>query len=285
MGLSKGKAGIILTITAGVGLVTSVVLTAKKAPEAEKLKAAALEEKRKTTGDPNVKLTWVESMRATAGCYVPVFISTAVTAGSIIGAQVLPQSAMNELKKMHNTYKDIVAKVESKEAAEKIEEIAQAKLEEDKKAKKSTDGKSATSQRFAFRFEGLDPIEFTATLVDVMEAEYLVNREFKILDGGGEITLNKFLEFFDCDPLDGDAGEDFGWQEYLGEAFYGYSWIDFIHKDGELNGHPVTFIDLPFGPHALTEDEVNEDLAKRLGLCDTQQIVELDRIKEQAPSK
>ena len=261
MKIPKGKAGIILAITTGVGIVATVVLTAKKAPEAQKLKEAALEEKRKTTGNPNAQLTWVESIKAQVGCYAPVIATTVVTMGSLIGSQILPQSALNDITKLHNTYKEMVAKVESKEAANKIEEITEAKISEEKqKGTKSTDENSAT--RWAFKF-GDKVIEFTASLTEVLESEYAVNRRFIV--GGGELTLNNFLEIFECDPIEG--GDDVGWQEYLGEIFYGYTWIDFRHRDGIYNGHKVTFIELPFDAHALTEDEVNEDISKYVGFC------------------
>lgn len=280
MKLSKGKAGIGLTIIAGGGLILTVVLAAKKAPEAQKLKEAALEEKRKTTGDPNAKLTWVESLKAQAGCYAPVIASAAFTMGSMIGSQILPQSALNDITKLHNTYKDMVAKVESKEAAEKIEEMAEVRIQEEKKEKSKSAKEKEDDKvcRWAFKF-GDRVIEFTASLLEVLESEYEVNRYFIVC--GGEVTLNKFLEFFNCDPIEG--GDDVGWQEYLGEIFYGYSWIDFKHRPGEHNGRKVTFIDLPFDAHALTEEGVNDDISKYIGLCTPVAFIDKDDKKKEEP--
>ena len=268
----KSKGGIVCLLVAGGGLVVTMILTAKKAPEALKLKEEALKEKRERLGDEHAQLTWFESMKAQAGCYAPVAASALLTVGGIVGSYVLPESALQDLHKVHNAYKDVVKKVDGVKAEEKIAEMTEFQLQSDKtENKKITEKKEDKekepesdpnkAQRFAF-FIGDHLIEFTSTMMKVLEGEYNANRYFKV---NGELTLNKFFEFFECDPIDG--GDDVGWQEYLGEIYHKDAWIDFIHKPVDDDGKKYILIDVPFEPRALEEEYINEDISKRIGFC------------------
>lgn len=237
----KGKMGIVLAVVAGAGMIFTVWLTAKKAPEAVKLKEAALEKKRIDTGDENAQLTKLEALRAQIPCYGPVIASAAVATGSMIASQIIPQEALYDVKKTFQTYKDVTAKLNGPEAEKVIDQITEKKLEQ---------GSNGIKKEI-FVIEFLDEqIEIETTIVDILEAEYNINRFFK---GCGRITFNEALEFFHEKAR--ERGEEFGWDEYIGDAFYGYCWIDFQHRRGMLNGKPVNFIDMPFPCHPLNEDE------------------------------
>ena len=245
--MKGGKAGIVLTLLAGAGLVVTIILTAKKAPEAQKAKEEALEEKRKATDDPNAQLTWMESFKAQAPCYGPVACSAAVTAVSLLGSQFLPQSTLNDLEKWKKNYRDISAKLNGSKAEQLINQITEQKIQDE------TNG-GIKKETFILQFND-ENIEIETTLIDILESEYNVNRFFI---GTGQITFNQLLELFHQDHR--NKGDDYGWEGYAGEAFYGYCWIDFCHRRATLNGKPVTFIDMPFLPHSLREDDIDEFL-------------------------
>ena len=244
----KGKFGVVLTVVAGIGMVVTIVMTAKKAPEAQKMKEAALELKRKETGDENAQLTKMEAIKVQASCYAPVIISATMTVGSLIGSQIIPQSALRDLERMHNTYREMNAKLNGKEAEKALNDIAT------KKVSQSTDaGKKET---FVLTFRSKD-IPFESTELEVLQSEYEINRYLWVADR--VITFNELLDFFEIkDKVDG--GDQVGWDTYLGEVYYGYSWIDFAHRKGTLNGKPVTYIDMPFPCHTLQESEIEEEL-------------------------
>lgn len=237
---AKGKLGIVLTIIAGAGFLYTIYLTAKKAPEAQKLKEEALEKKRQDTGDENAQLTTAETIQAQLPCYGPIVGTAAVTLGSIIGSQLLPQSYINDVKALHNAYKEVTAKVNGPEAEKMISALANQKVTQ------STDG--YPKEKFAFLFDDKF-IEFEATLVDVLYAEYDVNKLFK---NKGDVTFNQLLQIFKQKEV--SRGDDFGWDEELGDVWYGYSWINFEHIPYNLNGHNVTLIRFRDDCHALCED-------------------------------
>ena len=251
----KGKGGIVLTVVAGIGMVVTIVLTAKKAPEAQKLKDEALQKKRETLNDPNAKLTFIETVKAEAPCYIPVAASAAVTVGTMIGSQILPQNALNDLNRLHNTYKDINAKVNGPKNAEAIEKMAQHKISQ------KTDEEPI--HKFALKYgDGIncEIILFDATLSDVMGYELDVNKFYK---GNGSLSFNQLLQLFKIDKHFED-GDKYGWDETLSELFYGYDWIDFKHIHGEIkneiNGYsgPVIFLEFVHQPDRLTEEATDD---------------------------
>ena len=88
---------------------------------------------------------------------------------------------------------------------------------------------------------------FTATMQDVNEAEYEMNR---LLQYKGMVSLNDFYRFIglEADPT---IDEKFGWCSDA-EPFYGYKWIDFKHKfvkDPKNKAKEVCRIYYPFEPH------------------------------------
>ena len=71
-------------------------------------------------------------------------------------------------------------------------------------------------------------IQFEKSRSDVIEAFYEANRYFH---GRGVITFNEFLECLGLDHV--EEGDNRGWEAYIGEAVYGYTWIDFGLKECE----------------------------------------------------
>ena len=95
-------------------------------------------------------------------------------------------------------------------------------------------------------FEPISMQWFLASEQHVTEAEYHTNRNFQLK---GDIPFNEFLSFLELDDKN-LSFEQLGWDIYLGETYYGYQWIDFVHKDKKLmDGTEYTEIFYPFEPH------------------------------------
>lgn len=86
---------------------------------------------------------------------------------------------------------------------------------------------------------------FESTLEDVAYAMYHFNRNF-ILKGSA--SLNDLLRMFTLEEV--PYGEDYGWDQYIGEAEYGYKWVDFVEDEVVLDGDlECVCIYLPFEAH------------------------------------
>lgn len=242
----KGKT--VLMFTAAAGMVVTAYLAAKNTPEAQKRKEAALADKRLRTGDENAQLTWFESMQAQIGAYMPAIASGLIALGSLVGSDVINQNTVKKAQKALGDYKSMTEKLEGKGAAKTIEKaVEQKKLDE--KNKKPWDIK----ENFRIVFQG-QSILFESTRSDVITALYETNRLFRTK---GVITFNEFLQYLGQNSVPG--GDDRGWESYVGEAVYGYSWIDFGLK--ECEDEPwVTEIYMPVYPHFFDEEECEKEI-------------------------
>lgn len=87
---------------------------------------------------------------------------------------------------------------------------------------------------------------FLASEDHVKNACYHTNRNFKLR---GHESFNEWLGFLGL-PDEDLSFEQYGWFEYEGEVYYGYTWIDFEFKDKKLrDGTEYKEIFYPFGPH------------------------------------
>lgn len=244
----------ILFVVAVAGMVTSAVLAARKTPEAQKRKEEALQEKRERTGDENAQLTFMESVKAQAGSYAPAFVAGAIALGSLTGTEFITKENLNKAKKTFSEYKDMTEQLGGKGAAKTIEKaVEQKKLDE--KAGKPWQEK----EQFRIVFQGRS-IQFESTRADVMEAIYETNRYFH---GRGQVTFNDFLRYLGQEPV-GKEGDERGWEQYVGEAVYGYSWIDFGLK--ECEDEPwITEIYMACYPHFFEEEDCHREIDEGIG--------------------
>lgn len=237
----KGKT--LLVLAAGVGMVVTAWLAAKNAPEAQKRKEEALQAKREATGDENAELTFMESAKAQIGSYIPAIISGTVALGSLVGSEVINSENLKKAEKTFDEYKNMTDKLSGKGSSKIIEKaVEQKKLDE--KNRKPWEEK----ETFRIRFQG-HTIEFQSTRADVIEALYETNRYFQ---GRGLITFNEFLAYLGQNSVEG--GDDRGWEAHVGEAVYGYIWIDFGLKQDEDDPW-ITDIYFAVYPHLFDEDE------------------------------
>lgn len=242
----KGKT--LLLIVAGTGMIVTAVLAAKKTPDAQAKKEAALQEKREKTGDENAQLTWVESMQAQVGSYIPVIVSGMLTLGGLAGSEIINEKNMKKAEKALDDFKDMTEKLDGKGAKKTIEKAVEQKKIDEKKGKPWEH-----NEQFRIVFQG-HSIQFESTRADVIEAIYEANRYFC---GRGLLTFNEFLRYLGQDPV--EEGEDRGWEAYVGEAVYGYTWIDFGLK--ECEDEPwITEIYMAVYPHFFDEEECNREI-------------------------
>ena len=96
---------------------------------------------------------------------------------------------------------------------------------------------------------------FWATAEEVANTEYYANRIFRLQ---GYLTLNEFyrLLHFEDDPK--LCGDELGWDEYIGEVCYGYTWIYFMHFPREKTDTMPAYTELffPFQPHPFYEEAI-----------------------------
>lgn len=247
----KGKT--LLLIGAGVGMVVTAYLAAKNAPDAQKKKEAALQEKRERLGDENAQLTFVESVKAQIGSYIPAIISGVITLGSLTGNELINKENLKKAENAFKDYKDMTEKLDGKGAAKTIEKAVEQKKLDEKKGKPWEQ-----KEQFRIVFQG-HSILFEETRAKVIEAFYEANRYFH---GRSVITFNEFLSCLGLDPV--EEGNDRGWEAYTGEAVYGYTWIDFGLK--ECEDEPwVTEIYFPVYPHFFDEEDCYKEIDEGVG--------------------
>ncbi|MDY6073153.1 MAG: DUF6353 family protein [Eubacteriales bacterium] len=98
------------------------------------------------------------------------------------------------------------------------------------------------------------PIEMS--LKELLTTEYLINRTFILK---GDLTINEFRAFFGIkEPV--ENGDKVGWDTFIGEAYYGYKWIDFASPKEIVqdDGGVIYGIETPFEAHPLDEEEMDE---------------------------
>lgn len=245
----------VLLFVAGLGAVVTAYLAAKNTPEAQKRKQFALDKKREETGDETVELTKLESFQAQAGAYIPAITSAVVTIGSIIGSDLINKDNLKKAENALNEYKDMTKKLEGPTAAKHIEKAVEQKKNDEKEGKPWT-----VKQQFRITFQGRS-IQFESTRYDVMAAIYELNRRFH---DRGVVVFNEFLEYLGQKDKACPDGDDRGWEVYIGETIYGYTWIDIGLK--ECPDEPwVTEIYMPVYPHLLDDELASEELLEEGG--------------------
>lgn len=255
----KGKT--LLLLATGAGMIVTVFLAAKKAPEAQEKKEAALKAKRDRTGDENAQLTWFESAQAQFGSYVPAIVTGLATLGSLAGSEVLNEKNLKKAEAKFGEFKEMTERIDGKGAVKTVEKaIEQKKLDE--KSGKPWD----RPETFRLVFQG-HSVQFEKKRSDVIEAFYEANRLFH---GRGSVTFNEFLQYLGLESM--PEGDDRGWECYIGETVYGYSWIDFGLK--ECPEEPwVTEIFFPVYPHFLDENSCDMEIengCKKLGIGESE---------------
>lgn len=235
----KKNSATILTIANAIGVIGTVYLSSKAGIEANKI----IEEKKKEKGED---LTTIEKIKVAGPYYIPTAVVAGGTIACGVGSNVVNKkvqagltSACFLLEQAHKEYKDAVTDVYGKEGEQKIEEYVAQKHYSEYIQDMACSDKLLFWDEYSNRF-------YWKTLQEVTDAEYNFNRNFALRRYA---ELNEFYEFLGEEPT--EYGTTVGWSIYAGEAFYGYSFVDFYHELRKLeDGTEYYAICMPFPPHA-----------------------------------
>ena len=257
----KKAAPTILTVVSAAGVVATAALAVRATPKALKRIEAAKAVKKAENGG---NLTRMETIGACWQCYVPAAATGIAVIGCIFGANALNRrqqaalvSAYALVIRSYNDYQRKVKELHGVDAHRRIMEALAA--EKSKKqpiyagtliGSSSLDFEDAGEEERLF-YDAISERYFQATISQVLQAEYHLNRNFAL--GGGFITLNQFYEFLGIEPVPG--GDEVGWM--VSDGLY---WVDFDHQktvvDDGLNGEVECYIiDAPFPPVSEREYE------------------------------
>ena len=236
----------ILTCISAAGVVVTVVLAVKATPKALKCIEKEKEVKNAENGE---NLTRMETIAACWRCYIPAAATGIATIGCIFGANVLNQrqqaslvSAYALASRSFNSHKKVMASLAAEKSTKPT--ISAGSL-----AQMTSVGFEDANEEERLFYDAISDRYFQATISQVLQAEYHLNRNFAL--SGGFITLNQFYEFLGVSKVSG--GDEVGWM--VSDGLY---WVDFDHQktmvDDGLNGEVECYIiDAPFPP--VSEEE------------------------------
>ena len=228
----------ILSCLSAAGVVGSMVMTAKATPKAIKLLDEAKQQKEE-------ELTPIETIKIVAPVYAPAVAVGSATIACIIGSSILnkrQQLAMGGayalVDRAYKEYKEKLRQLYGDDHDHAIrEELARDAYDRNPIAVREE--KQLFYDDFSMRY-------FESTIEDVQNAEYHFNRNFILK---GYACLNDLYDFLEIPKT--DYGSELGWSLEAGGAFYGYSWVDFVHeKVTMMDGLECYIITMPFEPTA-----------------------------------
>lgn len=247
----------ILSVASAVGVVATGVLSARGGIKAEKILSEedvfSFSERTNTVTMPAPK--WKKAVKL-----IPALLPPVLTAAGTIAliffndaqnrqAQAALAGAYALMTKKLADYKAEVKDIFGEEADRKVEDtIAVKRLEDnDILAEEHAEDAKLWYDHFSERW-------FWATGEEVSDAEFFANRIFRIR---GYLTLNDFYNLVPgLSPI--PEGDEIGWDEYVGEVCYGYTWIDFAHIDHNEADDARSYRELYFTvtPHPFYEEAI-----------------------------
>lgn len=260
----KKAAPTLLSCAGAAGVVATAVLAVKATPKALQALETAQEAKQAENGE---KLTRMETIGACWTCYAPAAATGIAAIGCIFGANVLNRrqqaalvSAYALVSRSYNEYKRKVKEVCGPEAHRKV--LAALAAEKSTKPplyaptidRMASLGFEDAGEEDLMFYDTFGERYFQATISQVLQAEYHLNRNFAL--SGGFVTLNQFYEFIGISGIPG--GDKIGWM--VSDELY---WVDFEHIKAALDDGPggeaeCWIIDAPFPPKTVEEFEESE---------------------------
>ncbi len=282
----KEHGSLILTILGAVGLVATVIETAKQAPKAEKAMKKSLDEARDETveallysddlpegcedspdgylawANENVYLSLSEKIKAAGPYYIPVILLGLGTLGCMAGAQILN---MKQQAALLGAYALV-----QKEFSEYRKEIRdEYGAEADRKALVESQKKVRMLEANVRRLEAIKGVQtfgittlpgviFRSDMANIERAFLHFNRNL-ILRGWADLPeLYSFLglpenlwKFAKKAP-----DEDFGWNAYLNEVEYGCTFLDYrMETVHGADGTEIQMIDFDIPPYRVAGPE------------------------------
>lgn len=242
---SKAATGI-LTALSIVGTGATAVLAAVGTPKA----LAAVKKDERENGIPGRYTKW-DAIKAGWKSYIPAIATGLATIGCITGIGVVSAKAQRSIAASYalldQTYRQYRSKVKEYLGKDVDKEIQKEQMEEIAREEKP---EKPSGETLLF-YDEYSMTYFNRTMLEVMDAEYELNRYFV---GTGEASLNQFYELLDLPQT--ELGDQLCWNDYYGEALYGYKWIDFEHELVTMaDGLECYIIHMTFGPTNPEEDE------------------------------
>lgn len=291
----KNHGSLILTVLSGLGLVGTVVVTAKQAPKAEKelqeewrwkvhRRVDALMNEAETNGhDPDewtddeqcdlywkaeqeTSLTLTEKIKTAGPVYAPVILLGLGTLGCMAGAQILntkQQAALLGayalLQKDFGAYRQEIRDTYGEEA--------------DKKALTESRKKVRTLEAEVKRLEAIKSVQTfgIATLPGVIFRSDMGNIERAFLHFNRKLVLRGYADLPELYKFIGLSeemwnfiakapDEDFGWNAYLNEVQFGCSFMDYrLETVKGADGTEIYMIDFDIPPYRIDGPEYDED--------------------------
>lgn len=222
------------------GMVSTTILAVRATPKAIRL----IEEDsaKKHNGNPRAYSN-IEAIKSAWKMYIPSFVTGIFTTFCIFEADSLHRrrqaAIFGSYILLDQSYREYKRKVENVIGKEKETEIRESILR-DRYSKYKEIG---PCDKLLFYIDHYDRF-FERTMLEVQEAEYLINRKFA---EEGCVCLNDLFELLDI-PRN-NVGAMLGWSQDSNYDKYGRSWIDFEHElvtlDDNLECRIITMINPP----------------------------------------
>lgn len=236
---TKRNASNITTGVGAVGVIATAVMTAKATPRFLTLLDSTEKEKDRP-------LTTIEKVKISIPVYMPSVVMGISTIACIIGSNILNKQIQSSLASacvlINNSYTEYRNKMNELYGSDADMNVRNALARDKlKTCNLPRSDKLLFFDEFSGRF-------FERTMEEVLYAEYHFNRNLALR---GEATLNEFYDFLGLSHIKG--GDTMGWSLYAGEAYYGYSWVDFLHifveaDEEEPDSMDFYRISMPFAP-------------------------------------
>lgn len=218
----KKQSPLLLSIVGSLGVIGTAVTAVRATP-----KALVLIEEAQNDADTN--LTVIETVKVTWKCYIPSAAIGLATIGCIFGSTVLSRHQLKSLASAYmlldQTYREYKRKVNELYGEGADREVKKGLL------KDMADDSDVNShgEVLVFYEENYGKL-FERTMLEVVEAEYKLNRQFAL---NGEASINDFLDLLGLEHV--EFGNCIGWLSNSNYDFYGHPWIEFKHDKVTLD--------------------------------------------------
>ena len=270
----KAHAGWVLTALGSAGLVGTVILTAKEAPEAEEAISTAASEKISAWIDENhldavdlskidefpeeTELSFWEKMKIAFPIYIPAILTGAGTLACFWGAQIFnvkKQAALlaayGSLAMQFDQYRQAIRAEYGEEADKKAFEISQ---QEVKKLQKEIELQKKENGPYLYTFASLPGVIFEAKPGQVFNGLMHYNHNAMNFCEVDLAMLYRFVGLPDG-SYDISEAEQYGWQGFENECSFGDSYIDFeMEEVTNRDGRTVYVINPYIPPYDVSID-------------------------------
>lgn len=254
-GFLKRHGSEVLAVLSVVGVFATAASAANAAPKAAKI----LEAEEQKKGE---ELTTLEKVKAVGPTYIPTVLLGAGTSICILGIHTVNKrqqaaltAAYGLLDESFKRYKGKVKEICGEEVEESIREaIALEDRPTDKEFyQPHVPGEELLPLDEGEKYLFYDEYKhgyFEATMEDVLNAEYHLNRNFTLR---GSASINEFYTFMGLAPT--DFGDAIGWGCGRLLEEYEFPWIDISIRRVEMDdGLECYFIEYPIPPSATFEE-------------------------------